>query len=151
MQPHLDKPYPKLEENIERLAEAEHETRDDAKKLHPDMRPHAKLPEREKDKDRNTIRVNGASPPQRLAFGPALPGFRRARRVPDRADRTMGGSATIAISINFLYYIGSLDDCSSNWLRPAGRTSISTKRREFAVDLLQMQRDEIFESTICCG
>jgi hypothetical protein len=75
MQPHLDKPYPKLEENIERLAEAEHETRDDAKKLHPDMRPHAKLPEREKGKDRNTIRVNGASPPQRLALGRHYPDF----------------------------------------------------------------------------
>jgi hypothetical protein len=60
-----------LEQNIERLAEAEHdgwmehrsrngwrwaETRDDAKKLHPDMLPYAKLPEREKGKDRNTIR-----------------------------------------------------------------------------------------------
>jgi hypothetical protein len=60
-----------LEQNIERLAEAEHDgwmehrsrngwrwagTRDDAKKLHPDMLPYAKLPEREKGKDRNTIR-----------------------------------------------------------------------------------------------
>ena len=60
-----------LDENIERLAEAEHdgwlehrsrsgwrwaETRDDAKKLHPDMLPYAKLPEREKGKDRNTVR-----------------------------------------------------------------------------------------------
>jgi hypothetical protein len=60
-----------LEQNIERLAEAEHDgwvehrsrngwryagTRDDAKKLHPDMVPYAKLPEREKGKDRNTIR-----------------------------------------------------------------------------------------------
>ena len=53
------------------LAEAEHdgwmehrtrngwryaETRDDARKLHPDMLPYAQLPEREKGKDRNTIR-----------------------------------------------------------------------------------------------
>jgi len=60
-----------LEQNIERLAEAEHdgwvehrsrngwrfaERRDDTKKLHPDMLPYAKLPEVEKGKDRNTIR-----------------------------------------------------------------------------------------------
>ena len=60
-----------LEQNIERLAEAEHdgwmehrsrngwrraETRDDAKKLHPDMLPYAKLPECEKGKDRNITR-----------------------------------------------------------------------------------------------
>jgi hypothetical protein len=60
-----------LDQNIERLAEAEHdgwmehrsrngwrwaETRDDARKLHPDMLPYANLPEREKGKDRNTIR-----------------------------------------------------------------------------------------------
>jgi hypothetical protein len=61
----------KLYQNIERLAEAEHdgwteqrsrngwryaETRDDTRKLHPDMLPFAELPEREKGKDRNTIR-----------------------------------------------------------------------------------------------
>jgi hypothetical protein len=61
----------RLEQNMERLAEAEHdgwmaqrrsagwrygETRDDARKLHPAMLPYAKLPEREKGKDRNTIR-----------------------------------------------------------------------------------------------
>ena len=60
-----------LEQNIERLAEAEHDgwmehrsrngwrwatTRDDKRKLHPDMLPYAKLPEREKGKDSNTIR-----------------------------------------------------------------------------------------------
>jgi hypothetical protein len=60
-----------LDQNIERLAEAEHdgwtehrsrngwryaETRDDTRKLHPDMLPYAALPEREKGKDRNTIR-----------------------------------------------------------------------------------------------
>jgi hypothetical protein len=60
-----------LEQNLERLAEAEHDgwmehrtrngwrwaaTRDDARKLHPDMLPYGKLPEREKGKDRNTIR-----------------------------------------------------------------------------------------------
>ena len=32
------------------------ETRDDPKKLHPDMLPYTKLPEGEKGKDRNTIR-----------------------------------------------------------------------------------------------
>ncbi len=60
-----------LAENVERLAEAEHDgwvehrsrngwrwaaTRDDARKLHPDMLPYGKLPEQEKGKDRNTIR-----------------------------------------------------------------------------------------------
>jgi hypothetical protein len=60
-----------FDRNIERLAEAEHngwmaqrrrngwrygETRDDARKLHPGMLPYAHLPEREKGKDRNTIR-----------------------------------------------------------------------------------------------
>jgi hypothetical protein len=60
-----------FEQNVERLAEAEHDgwmaqrrrngwrwaaTRDDARKLHPAMLPYAKLPEREKGKDRNTIR-----------------------------------------------------------------------------------------------
>jgi hypothetical protein len=60
-----------LDQNIERLAEAEHdgwmehrsrngwryaEKRDDTRKLHPDMLPFAELPEREKGKDRNTIR-----------------------------------------------------------------------------------------------
>ena len=60
-----------LEQNAEHLAEPEHdgwiehrsrngwrwaETRDDARKLHPDMLPYAKLPEREKGKDSNTIR-----------------------------------------------------------------------------------------------
>jgi hypothetical protein len=61
----------RLENNMERLAEAEHDgwlaqrrqngwrwaaTRDDARKQHPAMLPYANLPEREKDKDRNTIR-----------------------------------------------------------------------------------------------
>jgi RyR domain len=60
-----------LNQNIELLAEAEHngwmehrsrhgwawaETRDDARKLHPAMLPYAELPEREKGKDRNNIR-----------------------------------------------------------------------------------------------
>jgi hypothetical protein len=60
-----------IDQNIERLAETEHdgwmahrsrngwrwaETRDDARKLHPDMLAYAKLPEREKSEDRNTIR-----------------------------------------------------------------------------------------------
>jgi hypothetical protein len=60
-----------LEKNMESLAEAEHdgwmeqrrrsgwrwgETRDDSRKLHPAMLPYAKLPEREKGKDRNAIR-----------------------------------------------------------------------------------------------
>lgn len=60
-----------LEQNLERLAEAEHdgwtehrsrngwrwaETRDDASKLHSAMLPFAKLPEPEKGKDRNSIR-----------------------------------------------------------------------------------------------
>jgi hypothetical protein len=60
-----------LERNIERLAEAEHDgwmehrarngwrwarSRDDARKRHPDMLPYTKLPDREKGKDRNTIR-----------------------------------------------------------------------------------------------
>jgi hypothetical protein len=60
-----------LEQNMERLAEAEHdgwmaqrwrngwrwaETRDDARKLHPAMLPHAQLPEHEKGKDRTNIR-----------------------------------------------------------------------------------------------
>ncbi len=60
-----------LEENMERLAEAEHdgwmaqrsrngwrfaETRDDGRKLHPAMLPYAKLSEREKGKDRNSVR-----------------------------------------------------------------------------------------------
>ena len=60
-----------LDRNMERLAEAEHlgwleqrrrngwrygETRDDARKSHPAMLPYAQLPEREKGKDRNTIR-----------------------------------------------------------------------------------------------
>lgn len=61
----------RLEQSMERLAEAEHdgwmaqhrrdgwrwaETRNDARKLHPAMLPYAKLPEREKSKDRNNIR-----------------------------------------------------------------------------------------------
>jgi hypothetical protein len=61
----------RLEKNMERLAEAEHdgwmeqrrrsgwgwgERRDDARRLHPAMLPYVKLPEREKGKDRNTIR-----------------------------------------------------------------------------------------------
>jgi hypothetical protein len=56
---------------MEPLAEAEHdgwmahrvahgwrwgETRDDAAKRHPSMLPYARLPEREKNKDRNNIR-----------------------------------------------------------------------------------------------
>lgn len=60
-----------FDQNIDRLAEAEHdgwlehrvkngwrraEKRDDLKRLHPDMVPYAKLPEPEKGKDRNTIR-----------------------------------------------------------------------------------------------
>jgi hypothetical protein len=60
-----------LEQNMERLAEAEHdgwmeqrrrdgwryaETRDDSRKLHPAMVPYAELPEREKGKDRNSVR-----------------------------------------------------------------------------------------------
>ena len=60
-----------LARNIERLAEAEHdgwmmqraqhgwrfaETRDDAAKLHPAMRPYSELSEQEKGKDRNSVR-----------------------------------------------------------------------------------------------
>jgi hypothetical protein len=60
-----------FDRNIERLAEAEHdgwmaqrrrngwrwaETRNDPLKLHPAILPYAKLTEREKGKDRNTIR-----------------------------------------------------------------------------------------------
>jgi len=60
-----------FDRNMERLAEAEHdgwleqrrsngwrygETRDDGRKLHPAMLPYAQLPEREKGKDRNSIR-----------------------------------------------------------------------------------------------
>jgi hypothetical protein len=59
-----------LKENIERLAEAEHRgwmehrarvgwrygaARDDAKLIHPAMKPYAELPEQEKGKDRNSI------------------------------------------------------------------------------------------------
>jgi hypothetical protein len=61
----------RLEQNLERLAEAEHngwmahrcvngwcygETRDDERKLHPDMLPYAQLPERVRDKCRNDVR-----------------------------------------------------------------------------------------------
>jgi hypothetical protein len=67
----VDELTAQLDQNIERLAEAEHdgwmehrsrngwryaETRDDTRKLHPDMLPFAALPERENGKDRNTIR-----------------------------------------------------------------------------------------------
>jgi RyR domain len=60
-----------LEFHMERLAEAEHdgwmehrrksgwqfgETRDDEKLIHPLLVPYSKLPETEKEKDRNTIR-----------------------------------------------------------------------------------------------
>ena len=60
-----------LGQNMDRLAEAEHdgwmehrakngwryaETRDNARKLHPDMLSYTTLPEQEKGKDRNTIR-----------------------------------------------------------------------------------------------
>jgi hypothetical protein len=60
-----------LEQNIEHLAEAEHDgwmnhrerngwrydpQRDDARKLHPTMLPFARLPEQEKGKDRDSIR-----------------------------------------------------------------------------------------------
>ena len=59
-----------LEQNIERMAEAEHggwmdhrarngwryaEKRCDEKKLHPALLPFAQLPEREKGKDRNSV------------------------------------------------------------------------------------------------
>ena len=61
----------RLEQNIERLAEAEHDgwmahqaaagwrlgpARDDAAKRHPSMVPYARLPEAEKQKDRNNVR-----------------------------------------------------------------------------------------------
>jgi hypothetical protein len=67
-----DKLKAQLEQNLERLAEIEHdgwmkhrsrngwryaETRDDARKLHPDMVPYAQLPETEKNKDRDSIRA----------------------------------------------------------------------------------------------
>ena len=60
-----------LEHHLERLAEAEHdgwmaqrlkngwsygETRDEKKKNHPLLVPYARLPEKEKDKDRNSVR-----------------------------------------------------------------------------------------------
>jgi len=60
-----------LEHHLERLAEAEHdgwmeqrlkngwrygEPRDDEKKIHPLLRPYADLPEKEKNKDRNSVR-----------------------------------------------------------------------------------------------
>jgi hypothetical protein len=60
-----------LEQKIEQMAEAEHNgwmdhrtsigwryhsTRDDEKLLHPAMRPYAELPEKEKGKDRNSVR-----------------------------------------------------------------------------------------------
>lgn len=60
-----------LPEDVEPMAEAEHNgwlahragngwtwaaTRDDAAKHHPSMLPYARLPEREKEKDRNNIR-----------------------------------------------------------------------------------------------
>jgi hypothetical protein len=60
-----------LESHMERLAEAEHDgwmqhrqshgwrygpERDDAKQIHPLLIPYSKLPEAEKEKDRNTIR-----------------------------------------------------------------------------------------------
>ena len=59
-----------LKENIERMAEAEHDgwmkhrarvgwrygaARDDEKLIHPAMKPYTELPEREKGKDRNSI------------------------------------------------------------------------------------------------
>jgi hypothetical protein len=60
-----------LEHHLERLAEAEHdgwmeqrlkngwcygEPRDDGKKIHPLLKPYADLPEKEKNKDRNSVR-----------------------------------------------------------------------------------------------
>jgi hypothetical protein len=60
-----------LEQHIEKMAEAEHNgwmghrtsigwrydpIRNDEKLLHPAMRPYAELPEKEKDKDRNSVR-----------------------------------------------------------------------------------------------
>ena len=77
-----------LEVTKEHLGEAEHDggteqrrrhgwryakTRYDSRKLHPAMVPYAELPEREKGKDRNSVRH--------------YPELRRARRLQDRADR----------------------------------------------------------------
>jgi hypothetical protein len=88
-----------LEHHLERLAEAEHdgwmdhrlkngwrygEKREDTLKLHPAMRPWAELSEKDKDKDRNSVRqypANAKLAGYRIVFAGNDPSSRQRRPV----------------------------------------------------------------------